>query len=340
MSKINVQSLNDILCNNSENIVKILNKLNYEHIKDRGKYITFPNHNGDNLNACSILKSTLVYQNFSHGKSGNLYTLIMDELECSFPDALNKIAGWLGLKQNNIKIHYPFSGFYKKIIQEQNDPESTMKIYNDDCLPPQDSFSKMFIDDGISIDAQKKFGVRYCHEDDCILIPIYNINYDMVGVKARNNSNDDFNNRWYAWIPYSKTNVVYGLNWNYTDIISKKTLIIFESEKSVMKAYDCGLNCTCAIAGHSISNAQANIIKSLMVDNIIVAFDESICEDEIKYEAKKLIVDNQIYQNKVTYLYDDKNIYLPKGEKDAPIDLGKEVFKNILKNCRKEINNE
>ena len=334
---INVQVLNENLCNNSENIVKVLEKLNYNHILDKGKYIAFPNHNGDNMTACSILKNNLTYQNFSHGGKGNIYTLVMNELGCTFPEALNKISGWLGIKKVDYKINYPFSGFYKKIIQEQINPESSMKIYQNSCLPPPDSFSKMFIDDGISIDAQKRFGVRYCHEDDCILIPIYNINSDIVGVKARNNSNDDFNNRWYAWIPYSKTNVVYGLNWNYTDIVSKKTLIIFESEKSVMKAYDCGLNCTCAIAGHSISNTQANIIKSLMVDNIIVAFDESICEDEIRYEAKKLIVDNQIYHNKVTYLYDDKNIYLPKGGKDAPIDLGKEVFKHILKNCRKEI---
>lgn len=331
---MNVQTLNDKLIDNSENIIKILEALKHENITDRGKYITFSNHGGDNLNGCSILKSNLSYQNFSRGRSGNIYTLTMEDLNCDFPKSLNYIGKVLGLNNVTYNIKYPFHAFYKNIIKDRDEPEYSMKTYDNSVLPPQGDYSKLFIDDGILLDAQQKFGVRYCHDDDCVLIPIYNLNNELVGVKARNNSNEDYNNRWYAWVPYSKSHIVYGLNWNYRDIINKKTLIIFESEKSVMKAYECGLNCACAIAGHSISEAQARIIKSLMVENIIIAFDESICEDEIKYEAKKLMVNTLTFKNKVSYLFDKDNKYLPKGGKDAPIDLGKSVFSNILKNCR------
>lgn len=332
---MNVQTLNNELIDNSDNIIKVLTKLGHENINDRGKYITFANIGGDNSNACSILKETLSYQNFSHGGSGNIFTLVMDDLDCNFPKALDVIAKWLGIR-NTIQydIHLPFNAFYKHILREQLEPESCVRIYNENLLPPLDSFSKLFVDDNISVEAQKHFKVRYCHEDDCVLIPIFNINDEMVGVKARNNSNEDYNNRWYAWLPYAKTHVVYGLNWNYKHIIRKKTLIIVESEKSVMQAWDFGLYCVVAIGGHNISEVQARIIKSLMVENIIIAFDESICEDELKYEASKLLVDNITYKNNVFYIFDRNNTFLKQGSKDSPMDHGKNTWLNLYKNCR------
>ena len=332
---MNVQTLNNELIDNTDNIIKVLTKLGHERIQARGKYITFANISGDNPNACSILIDTLGYQNFSHGGSGNLFTLVMDDLGCNFPKALDTIAKWLGITHNlQYDIKLPFNAFYKRILREQLEPESSLKIYNENLLPPLDSFSKLFIDDHISIEAQKHFKVRYCHEDDCILIPVYSMTDELVGVKARNNSNEDYNNRWFAWLPYAKSHVVYGINWNYKNIINKKTLIIFESEKSVMQAWDFGLCCTCAIAGHSISDTQARIIKSLMIENIIVAFDESLCEDEIKYEANKLVVDNFTYKNNVSYIFDKDNLYLPKGSKASPTDLGKEIWQKLYKHSR------
>ena len=332
---MNVQTLNNELIDNTDNIIKVLTKLGHEHIQARGKYITFANLSGDNPNACSILVGTLSYQNFSHGGNGNLYTLVMDDLGYNFPKALDTIAKWLGVtKTLQYNIHLPFNAFYKNVLREQLEPESYMKKYSEDCLPPLDSFSKLFIDDHISVEAQKHFKVRYCHEDDCILIPIFDINDEMVGVKARNNSNEDYNNRWYAWLPYAKSHVVYGLNWNYKNIINKKTLIIVEAEKSVMQAWDFGLYCVVAIGGHNISEVQARIIKSLMVENIIVAFDESVCEDEIRYEASKLCVNNMTYQNKVSYIFDKNNLYLPKESKASPTDLGKETWQKLYKNCK------
>ena len=332
---MNVATLNNELIDNTDNIIKVLTKLGHERIQSRGKYITFANISGDNPNACSILTETLSYQNFSHGGGGNIYTLVMDDLGCGFPKALDTIAKWLGItKTLQYDIHLPFNAFYKNVLREQLEPESGMRKYSEDRLPPLDSFSKLFVDDHISVEAQKHFGVRYCHEDDCILIPVYNMNNELVGVKARNNSNDDYNNRWYAWIPYAKTHVVYGLNWNYKNIINKKTLIIVESEKAVMQAWDFGLYCVVAIGGHSISETQARIIKSLMVENIIIAFDESICEDEIKYEASKLCVNNFTYKNNVSYIYDKNHDYLRLESKDSPMDNGKETWKNLYKYCR------
>lgn len=336
---INAIKLQEKIIANPDKILEILEGLEFTNIKDRGSYLQFANKDGDNQSAISLLKSTLHYENYTRGKTGNLFTLVMDEKKLSFTETLNWICKCIGEDKSQLSqtIHYPFNSFYKQLLPDRDIDYGQIKTYSIDRLPMADSYSKMFADDGISISSQEKFGVRYSHEDDAILIPIHNLCHEMVGVKARNNNNNDYNNRWYAWLPYSKTRVVYGLDMNYREIVGKKTLIIYEAEKSVMQSDTFGLNCTGAVAGHSISDTQAKIIKSMMADRIILAFDEGLEQEEIEFEAKKLLVNNPIYKNQVYYLYDKANIYLPKGSKDSPSDLGKPILQKMLKNCKWEV---
>lgn len=341
---MNVQTLNEKLINNAELIKKILTKLNLNNIREveHQHLIKFPRPGGDNQSGIVCYTNSLRVIGFTDNSyTGNIYTLVMKITNCSFYEALQKITKWIGLNSKDIvKIRRPFKGFYMNILTDSDNPETKLKTYSELCLPSADNLSKMFLDDGIALDVQKALGMRYSIEDDAVLIPIYSIDHKMVGVKARNNdANCDFDHRWFAWLPYPKTCVVYGLDINYVDIIKKKTLIIFEAEKSVAQAMTMGLNCTCAIAGHNLSKAQVRIINSLMVDNIIVAFDEGISEDKIKFEAKKLLVNNQIYTNTVSYLYDREHKYLPEGSKNSPSDLGRDILNKIIKECRVYVEN-
>lgn len=333
---INAIKLQEKIIAEPDKIMDVLNGLGYQNVTDRGKYLQFSNKDGDNKTAISLYKETLKYINYTRGRNGNLFTLVMDDKKCNLPEALQWVCKVTGEDKTdfNQKITYPFHSFYKSLVDNKNSVYDGIPTYSDSLLPASNCFSKMFSDDGISINSQSEYGVRYSCEDDAILIPIYNIDHSLVGVKARNNNNNDYNNRWYAWLPYSKTKVVYGLDKNYCDIINKKTLIIYESEKGVLQSHSCGLNCTGAIAGHNISEAQSKIIKSMMADNIIVAFDEGIEEEEIRYEASKLQVDNHIYHNNVYYLYDRNHDFLPIGSKNSPSDMGKCVLQKMLKSCK------
>lgn len=338
---MNVQTLNDKLINNAELIRKVLNKLelnNIQEVEHQGLF-KFPRPEGDNASGVLLYINSLKVIGLTDSSySGNIYTLVMKIKKCNFPEALEKIGRWIGIKNETYKIHRPFSGFYMNILRDKNEPETYLKTYSESILPSPFNLSKSFLDDGIKLDVQQKLGMRYSIEDDSILIPIYTLDHKLVGVKGRNNDKDcDFNHRWYAWLPYAKTCVVYGLDVNYESIIKKRTLVIFESEKSVGQTISMGFNCGCAIAGHNISDAQTRIIKSLMVDNIIVAFDEGLSEEEIIHECKKLKSDSPIYTNKVSYVYDRNHKYLLEGSKDSPSDKGRDVLNNLLKECLYEI---
>lgn len=325
---MDVITLQNKLCNEPDNIIKILDRLGFSNIKDRGKYITFPNLDGDNLGACSILKENLVYQNFSRNKSGNIFTLIMDVKGVNFPRALNLCAEWLGIKAVSYQIKLPFHGFFKSIKSTNFGFIDSMKEYRESDLPPDDSLSYKYYLDGVSFNVQEEFGIRYDHISNAIITPIHDINGKLVGAKARNNdSNCEMDKRFWAYLEYPKTYCLYGYYQNYKYIIEKDTLIIFESEKAVLQAASINCRCCVAIAGHNISDVQARYIKALQIKKVIVAFDEGISVDEILYNCNKLCSN---WKSLIGYI-NMKNKYILPNSKLSPMDLGSDIFKKLIK---------
>lgn len=334
---MDIVALQNQIIANPEYIFSLLEDMGFEHIKDHGRYITFQNLGGDNPAGVSILKDTLQYQNFSHGSHGNLFTLIMETHQCGFAEALNYTAKAIGFKGNQTII-LPFGGFYKNIIRNTTSDLEEMKTYDEGLLPSDLYLSNKFLQDGVSLQVQQLLGIRYSHEENAILIPIYNMHHDLIGCKARNNDPEcDMAHRWYAFLPYKKSNVVYGLDVNYSTIISHDKCVIFEAEKSVGQGLSFDLHLGLAIAGHNISKTQSKYIKSLNCSEIIVAFDQDLQEEEVEYEAKKLKINRDLFNNKVCYLYDRKGEYLPKGSKMSPTDAGKKVFIDLMKHCKYEV---
>lgn len=329
---VNYVELQDKLKQDPKLIEEVIGKLGYLNIQDKGKYYSAMNSDGNNSGALCVWKESLRYTNYTRNHEGNIITLTMTDRRCNFPKALEYIADWIGFKPSGIIVERPFHGFYKKIIAERLDSIPFLEEYSWDKLPDPNCFSKKYIDDGVDIITQRDWGIRYSIDDNAILTPIVDLNNKLIGCKARTNSDEDMSHRFYAYLPYQKNAVVYGANQNYQKIITKNTVIITEAEKSVLQANAFGLNCVVALGGHSISNIQANIIKSLMCKNVIVAFDRGICEEEIRYEAKKLKTENALINNNVFYLYDKEDRFLK--DKESPTDNGKKCLLGMLKECK------
>lgn len=263
----------------------------------------------------------------------------MTDRNCDFPKALEFVANTIGYSHKNVRIIKPFHGFYEKMIKSMESPELEVATYNESELPDATSFSYKFLKEGVDIITQKRFGVRYDHETDGIIIPEHSIDGKLVGAKWRNNNpNCAMNERWGMYLRFQKSYVLYGWNQNYKYIVENGRLYIVEAEKSVMQMSSFGCNLGLAIGGHDISKIQAKYIKSLGIREIIVAFDEGISEEQSRYEAEKLIISNQFFANKVGYVYDKDHKWLKDGSKDSLSDNGKDVFDNITNNCITWIN--
>lgn len=331
---MNVIELQRYIEENPECIETVLSNLGHEDIKDRGKSYSCRNIDGDNPNGIHVLKQGLIYSNFSHGGKGNLFSLVMEEKDCNFPKALDLIAGWVGFKDTPIeKIKLPFGGFYKELMKMATEPELNMKTYSDNDLPPANSLSKKWLEDGVDLLTQEEFGIRIDHNSDRIIIPEYSFDGKLIGAKARYNGICDINERWSMFIPFSKSLTIYGWNENYKSIQSKRAAVVFESEKAVLQSRSFGLNIGLAIGGHDFSSTQIKYLKSLFCERIIVAFDEGLSEEEIRYQCKKLIGTNILDKTKVGYIYDKEHKYLKHGSKDSPSDSGGEIMNKLMKEC-------
>ena len=308
------------------NVIKVLEKIGHTDIKDKGNYLQMSNIDGDNPTALCILKESLIYNNFSHGKKGSFFSLIMDERDCSFPEALQFVAKCIGYsKKDNFRIHKPFHGFYDDLIRAEKAPELSLQRYSEKVLPDADSLSKMWLDDGVSLQTQEKFGIRIDHASNRIIIPEHDVCGNLVGAKGRYNGDCDLDERWSMYIPYSKSYVIYGYTQNYGSIQRKQKALVLEAEKSVLQLDTMDCHIGLAIGGHDISNVQAKYLKRLGVD-IILGFDAGISNGECAEQARKLMVDNRIWNNRVGYI-DMSEI----PDKNSPTDLGIKCFKNLMK---------
>lgn len=334
--------LSERLRGQNDDIVKVMEHIGFkaEDIKshNNGQYLTTARIGGDNKAGIVIYPDSLVVLQTTHGRgTGNIFTLVMDTLSCSFPEALTRISAWINY-ESDIKVRLPFGGFYKAI---GCDTENilTFKTYAEDQLPSPDNLSQQYFLDGVSFKTQQLFGVRLDLNDNSIVTPIRG--YDgksLVGAKNRVNDRDcPHDKRFYASLPYPKNQIVYGYAINYASIVKKDCVIIFESEKSTMQAYSFGVPFAVAIGGHCISKVQARYIKSLGAKKIIVAFDSDICAEEKEFEAKKLITNSFGYQNKVYYIHDENEQFIRKVDKVSPSDYGREVLEKLVSNCAVQV---
>ena len=74
---MDVHYLTGLLISDPDKIFGVLEALGYEP-KDRNRYITCRNLDGDNSSAIVIYKDKLTYKNYTRDRSGNLITLIME----------------------------------------------------------------------------------------------------------------------------------------------------------------------------------------------------------------------------------------------------------------------
>ena len=81
-----------------------------------------------------------------------------------------------------------------------------------------------------------------------------------------------------------------------------------------------------SILGHCISDRQAEILASLNLNEIVIAFDKDISVEEIKFYCDKLI---DYGCRKVSYIYDSDNLL---NSKDSPTDAGNKIYMELFDN--------
>lgn len=224
----------------------------------------------------------------------------------------------------------------QRAIELQTFVDKILEIFEDIC-PAE------WLNEGITPEAMKAYKIRYSISRNKIVIPHFNVNHQLVGIRGRALNKEEIDtfgkympleieNRWYTH-PLSQN--LYGLNLAKKNISQKGKVIIFEGEKSCLHYY--GFfggenNIAVACCGSSINKAQINLLlRTCMPEEIIIAFDKEYENpngaDGEKY-FNKLYSMCEKYKNyaNFSFIFDRDGLL---DLKDAPVDKGVDIFKKL-----------
>lgn len=332
---IDIPALKQRIIDNADDMIpEILEAIGCAKIKNKDKEFRCAKDEYSDPTAIVIKKGDLYTRCYSLNLKGDIFRLVQVLKGYGFKQSLEFVCRLLNITpEEKVETIEVFGGYYKK-FKKYKDNNTTLETYPEEILNDYIKTSnKRFTEDGISIDIQEKFNIGYDLLTNRISVPWYSPLGEIIGVMGRTNSDEEYDME-YKWLPlmrFEKTKSLYGYSHNYYNMVNS-TIIITESEKGVLQLASMNINKGVAVGCSSVSVNQKRLIYCLYPKKIILAFDEGLEEEHIKYEAKRLISNNVFSQTKVGYIYDKDNQILEKGSKKSPTDLGVKAFKELIKN--------
>lgn len=223
---------------------------------------------------------------------------------------------------------------------KQNKKEIILPEYNQNVL---DVFHKKYpvewLNDNITKEAMNKFNIKYSISQNKIIIPHYDINERLIGIRGRALDIWEVENIGkympvqveQLWYTHPLSLNLYGLNKTKENIKRNGYVYIVESEKAVMQLEGyCEENCGAAVCGSSLNKFQLDILmRECQPKEIILCFDKEELEGEDKYFYKlyNMCKKYNNYSN-FSFVYDQDNLLKLK---ESPTDRGKEVFEELIR---------
>lgn len=350
--KIDLVKLKESLT--GEDIIKIVTSLGADRYEDNETEIIFPTICHNNDPAAASMK--LYYYKNNHkfvcytecDDSFDIYELIrralnIQDISCNFYDILNII------ESNSHSLIHDFEKeespkYESKSNKYKRRKDVELEEYNPSVLNVfTHHYPIEWLLEGITPEVMDKYNILYSISQNKIIIPHYDINGRLIGIRGRGlNEEDILNKRKYMPVKiedklynHKLSLNLYGINFNKENIKKVKKVILFEGEKSIYKCENfLNHNYSLAVCGDKINKNQINLlIKNFNLNEIIIAFDK----EYKKYPSKeaesyfnKLWGIGEKYSNycNFSFIFDKDNLL---SEKDSPVDCGADTFEKLYK---------
>lgn len=338
---MNKQGIKQYLLDNPQYIEDILENIGCHHIKlinNKRVQSALP-YPHDNTTSVQIklndyLGAVIHTQNeFEKYTIKDIFTVIQFIKNYTLNESINLVCKVCNIQYNNstkgtTSSAYNFLKYYTKHIKKEE------LVIEDDILP--ESFTTRFIRaecmqytlDGVNSISQEKFQVSYDVLDNRIVFPIRNEEGQLLSFKGRTCIEDYKINgipKFISYYPCNNNNYLFGYYENKEIIRQSKEVYICEAEKGVMQLDSMGINNAVSINKKIVSEIQVNKLLKLGKP-IILVLDNDVTLEQIFIECRKF--------KGVCELYYIKDILNLLGEKDSPMDCGKEIFNKLITECK------
>ena len=346
-----------------EKLKELMEQLGSEYCKEEEGYFIFSSicHGNPVSHKLYYYKESKMFHCYSACSCNySIFDLIGQVLGLDFSDSLKYLANFLNISINQQKKKVGFNKTHSNTdlnflrLQKNRNTCVTPKqqVYNDNVLNMFDkAITQDWYEEGISLETSEKFELGFYINQNCMIIPVRDINGGLIGIRKRNYFKDELG-QGKKYVPiliqntlynFSTNMNLYGIYQNQNYIRKYKKVVLFESEKSVLK-YDSMYkeNIALAIFGMNFSRWQRDMVLSLGVEEVIIALDKQYIQEDIDNKANKVnyneftsyfkkirkIVKMFEKQCNVLIIMDFNNLIKYKS---SPIDYGKQVFEALLK---------
>ena len=357
MSKIDVKKLKKFLSlAHHKQIMQALGIPAFSENKEQIIYYT-GDKNKDALQGSPKLyfyKDTQTYFSYTSSRAYDCISLVQTRLNllgqtCSFIDACNWILEKTGLDPTKITKPLTNSHVYDwselerfvRVRKYGNQlPEYNRSII--DTLPLL--YPQAWIDEGISEETMAKYQIRYYERCNQTVIPCFDDEARLIGVRVRNWDKDRVEQAKYMPLitldgqcyKFNTNQMFYGINYNKPEIERTGKVIIVESEKAVMKldTYIGRHNIALGMYGSNLGIQRRNQLIKMGVNTVSYVVDNDfIGQDDEFFEQwrKKIQHFIKLWDGfcRIEIVWDNLGIL---GPKENATDRTKEIWEKLWEN--------
>ena len=329
-------------------IVELMKKLGADRYEEKEKFFIFPTicHNINSAEASMKLylyKDTKLFVCYTEDGNMSIFKFLKTYYETRqieydwFEDIYNVVLncgnfrpkeGFDTIQYQSLKERYQIK---KKTVELQQYSNGILDIF-------MKNYPVEWLNDGISRRAMDKYNIKYSVSQNKIIIPHYDINNNLIGIRGRALNEWEIENigkympiqiekKWYTH-PLSLN--LYGLNHTKENIKKYGICYIGEAEKFCLQSESFFFpNCSCAVCGSQFNKYQLDILmKNCRPKEIVICFDKEEKDKEDKYFFKLYnLCKKYINYCKMSFIYDTENLLKLK---ESPTDCGENIFKKLL----------
>lgn len=338
---MDIVSLKEYIYENNK-IEYVLEQLGCHHIKynQNKEYYSCGNYNGDNPVAINVANNKYInVRNWTRTSAfedtSDIVDLVQYNRKCSFVDAVKYLHDIFGLeysryskpeKKEENKFD-PLDIFRRAKSSKRKVDISDIKVLDEEVLDEYVPILHIdWLREGIMPWTSKKFGICYSYKNKRVVIPMRHwLSGSLLGVNMRTtitNHEELGITKYFISPSYQKSLNLFGLYENYESIQKAGYVVVYESEKSVLKRDSLCDGTGVALSGKSLSDEQIRILIGLNVE-IIIALDNEVPIEETLHMCSKF------YRiRNVSYIKDSWGLL---SEKDSPADAKNKAFNFLLK---------
>ena len=299
-------------------------------------------------------KDTNIYVGMTAGRSYDIISLVQTRLAllkqpCSFLDACQFILDTTNINPDSINRvkkegHvYDWSNLERFIkVRKYGNQLSEYNRNIIDTLPPL--YPQAWIDEGISEETMDKYQIRYYERCNQTVIPCFDDEARLVGVRVRNWDKDRVEQAKYMPLvtldgqcyKFNTNQVFYGINYNKPEIERTGKVIIVESEKAVMKldTYMGRHNIALGMYGSNLGIQRRNQLLKMGVNTVSYVVDNDfIGQDDAFFEQWREKIQHfiKLWDGfcRVEIVWDNLGLL---GPKENATDRTKEVWEQLWEN--------